>query len=44
MLLVLHQLDEYAELRNTGIELSLGATVLKTENFSFDIDLNFAKK
>ncbi|WP_394367524.1 SusC/RagA family TonB-linked outer membrane protein [Flavobacterium haoranii] len=28
---------------NKGIELQLGATVVKNENFSFDVDLNFAK-
>ena len=28
---------------NKGIELQLGLTPIKTDNFSFDIDLNFAK-
>ncbi|CAN1539216.1 OMP_RagA_SusC, TonB-linked outer membrane protein, SusC/RagA family [Flavobacteriaceae bacterium] len=28
---------------NKGIELQLGATVLKAKDFSFDVDLNFAK-
>jgi TonB-linked SusC/RagA family outer membrane protein len=32
-----------AQMVNKGIELTLGATVLKTDNLTFDIDLNFAK-
>ena len=32
-----------ASLENKGIELQLGVTALKTPNFSFDIDLNFAQ-
>jgi TonB-linked SusC/RagA family outer membrane protein len=35
--------ENAGEMVNKGIELQLGATVLKTDNFSFDIDLNFAK-
>jgi TonB-linked SusC/RagA family outer membrane protein len=32
-----------ASMRNKGYELQLGLTALKSENFSFDVDLNFAK-
>ncbi len=32
-----------ANIDNKGIEVQLGVTAIKTENFSFDIDLNFAK-
>jgi TonB-linked SusC/RagA family outer membrane protein len=32
-----------AEMTNKGIELQLGVTAIKNDNFSFDIDLNFAK-
>ncbi len=32
-----------AEMTNKGIELQLGATVLKAKDFSFDVDVNFAK-
>lgn len=32
-----------AEMTNKGIELQLGATLVKNDNFSFDVDLNFAK-
>ena len=32
-----------AAITNKGIELSLGGTILKSEKFSFDIDLNFAR-
>jgi TonB-linked SusC/RagA family outer membrane protein len=32
-----------ASMRNKGMELQLGVTAVKTENFSFDVDLNFAK-
>jgi TonB-linked SusC/RagA family outer membrane protein len=28
---------------NKGFEFSLGTTIIKTNNFSFDVDLNFAK-
>ncbi len=37
------QWDNVAEMTNKGIELQLGLTPIKTDNFSFDIDLNFAK-
>lgn len=32
-----------SEMTNKGIELTLGATVLKAKDFSLDVDLNFAK-
>ena len=32
-----------ATIENKGIELQLGVTAIKTSNFSFDIDLNFAQ-
>ncbi|MBA4153747.1 SusC/RagA family TonB-linked outer membrane protein [Flavobacterium sp.] len=35
--------ENAGEMRNKGIEITLGATVLKTNDFSFDIDVNFAK-
>lgn len=35
--------DNVADMSNKGIEIQLGATVLETEDFSFDIDLNWAK-
>ena len=35
--------DNIAEMKNKGIELQLGITALKTKDFSFDVDLNFAK-
>ncbi len=35
--------DNVADMENKGIELQLGATVLKAKDFSFDVDLNFAK-
>jgi TonB-linked SusC/RagA family outer membrane protein len=35
--------DNIASMENKGIELQLGVTALKTQDFSFDIDLNFAK-
>ncbi|MFV7234995.1 SusC/RagA family TonB-linked outer membrane protein [Flavobacterium sp. ZB4R12] len=35
--------DNIASMENKGIELQLGVTALKTKDFSFDIDLNFAK-
>lgn len=33
----------FASMDNKGIELQLGGTVLKAKDFSFDVDLNFAK-
>jgi TonB-linked SusC/RagA family outer membrane protein len=35
--------DNIASMENKGIELQLGVTALKAKDFSFDIDLNFAK-
>lgn len=35
--------ENAGEMTNKGIELQLGLTPVKTDNFSFDIDLNFAK-
>jgi TonB-linked SusC/RagA family outer membrane protein len=35
--------DNIASMENKGIELQLGGTAIKTKDFSFDIDLNFAK-
>lgn len=35
--------DNVADMENKGIELQLGVTVLKAKDFSFDVDLNFAK-
>ena len=35
--------DNIADMENKGIELQAGVTVLKSKDFSFDIDLNFAK-
>jgi len=35
--------DNIASMENKGIELQLGVTALKSKDFSFDIDLNFAK-
>ncbi len=32
-----------SEMKNSGYEITLGATVLKNDSFSFDVDLNFAK-
>ena len=32
-----------AEMSNTGIEFSLGATVIQNENFSLNLDVNWAK-
>ena len=37
------QWDNLAVMTNEGIELQLGITAVKTKDFSFDIDLNFAK-
>ena len=33
----------FASMDNKGVELQLGGTVLKAKDFSFDVDLNFAK-
>jgi TonB-linked SusC/RagA family outer membrane protein len=35
--------ENAGEMKNSGIELQLGATVLKKGDFSFDVDLNFAR-
>ncbi len=35
--------DNIADMENKGIELSLGGTVINTEDLRFDIDLNWAK-
>ena len=35
--------DNVGELRNRGIELQLGSTVLDRNDFSIDVDFNFAK-
>jgi len=35
--------DNIADMSNKGIELQLGGTLIKKEDFSFDVDLNFAK-
>jgi TonB-linked SusC/RagA family outer membrane protein len=35
--------DNIASMENKGIELQAGITVLKAKDFSFDVDLNFAK-
>lgn len=35
--------DNVADMTNKGIELQLGITAVKTNDFSFDIDLNFSK-
>ncbi len=35
--------DNIANMENKGIELQAGITVLKAKDFSFDVDLNFAK-
>jgi TonB-linked SusC/RagA family outer membrane protein len=34
--------DNIADMSNKGIEIQLGASVIKTTDFSFDVDLNFA--
>ncbi len=34
--------DNIADMSNKGIEIQLGGTILQTEDFSFDIDLNYA--
>ena len=35
--------DNVADMSNKGVELQLGGTLIKKEDFRFDIDLNFAK-
>ena len=35
--------ENAGEMTNKGVELQLGITALKSDDFSFDIDLNFAK-
>ncbi len=35
--------DNIADMRNSGIEIQLGGTVIKTDDLTFDIDLNWAK-
>ena len=35
--------DNVANMTNKGVELQLGVTALKANDFSFDIDVNFAK-
>ena len=35
--------DNIAAMENKGIEIQLGGTILETEDFSFDVDLNWAK-
>ncbi|TRX24936.1 SusC/RagA family TonB-linked outer membrane protein [Flavobacterium franklandianum] len=35
--------DNIAEMENKGFELQLGVTAIKSKDFTFDIDLNFAK-
>ena len=35
--------ENVARMENKGIELQLGVTAIKTNNFSFDVDINFAK-
>ncbi|MFT7667041.1 MAG: TonB-linked SusC/RagA family outer membrane protein, partial [Patiriisocius sp.] len=35
--------DNIADMQNTGIELQLGGTVIKKDDFTFDLDVNFAK-
>jgi hypothetical protein len=35
--------DNIADMENKGIELQLGVTVLEAKDFSFDVDINFAK-
>lgn len=34
--------DNFGSLRNTGIEVEIGADILKTENFNWHADFNFA--
>ena len=35
--------DNIADMRNSGYELQLGGTIIKKEDFSFDVDVNFAQ-
>ena len=35
--------DNIADMSNSGYELQLGGTIIKKEDFSFDIDVNFAQ-
>ncbi|MBC9797635.1 SusC/RagA family TonB-linked outer membrane protein [Sinomicrobium weinanense] len=35
--------DNIADMSNKGVEIQLGGTIVRTEDFSFDIDLNWAK-
>lgn len=35
--------DNIADMRNKGVEVQLGGTLVQTEDFSFDIDFNWAK-
>jgi TonB-linked SusC/RagA family outer membrane protein len=35
--------DNIADMSNKGIELQLGGTIIDSEDFSFDIDLNYAQ-
>jgi len=35
--------ENAGEMVNKGVELQLGGTIVKNDNFSFDVDLNFAK-
>jgi TonB-linked SusC/RagA family outer membrane protein len=35
--------DNIADMQNTGIELQLGGTIIKKDDFTFDLDVNFAK-
>ena len=35
--------DNIADMNNSGIELQLGGTIIKKDDFSFDVDVNFAQ-
>ncbi|MDA9317083.1 SusC/RagA family TonB-linked outer membrane protein, partial [Polaribacter sp.] len=35
--------DNIADMKNSGVELQLGGTIIKKEDFTFDVDVNFAK-
>jgi len=35
--------DNVADMQNDGVEIQLGGTIIKKEDFTFDIDLNWAK-
>jgi len=35
--------DNVADMTNKGIELQLGGTIIKNDDFTFDVDVNFAK-